>query len=197
MSSLFSLKVVLLGDSGVGKTSIVTRYTTGVVSTSVKPTVGAAFVTKEINVDNKEFELLIWDTAGQEVYRGLAPIYYRSSGIAIIVFDVTRPETYKSVSYWISELKLNVDIKPIIVVCANKVDKEGPKFPDEEVAQKYASENGAIYIETSALSGLGIDRMFQTSVSKYLKEYPNNNDINDNTQDINTNKKEENKKTCC
>ena len=114
MSSPTTVKVVLLGDSGVGKTSIVTRYTTGIVQQSVKPTVGAAFVTKELTVENQEFELLIWDTAGQEVYRGLAPMYYRSAGIAIIVYDVVRAQTYQSVSYWIKELKANVDKNTVI-----------------------------------------------------------------------------------
>lgn len=172
MSSATTVKVVLLGDSGVGKTSIVNRYTTGVVQLSVKPTVGAAFVTKEINVDGHDFELLIWDTAGQEVYRGLAPMYYRCAAIAIIVYDVIRPQTYQSVSYWIKELRANVDKNTVIVVCANKIDREETKSPEPEVAQKFAAENDALFVETSAISGIGIDRLFQMGVQQYMKNAP-------------------------
>ena len=172
-----TVKVVLLGDSGVGKTSIVTRYTTGIVQMSVKPTVGAAFVTKELTVDNQEFELLIWDTAGQEVYRGLAPMYYRSAGIAIIVYDVIRPQTYQSVSYWIKELQANVDKNTVLVVCANKIDREEQHVPDSETAQKFATENGALFIETSAVSGIGVDRLFQMAVQQYMKVCPVQNPL--------------------
>lgn len=172
MTSSPTVKVVLLGDSGVGKTSIVNRYTTGVVQLSVKPTIGAAFVTKEISVEGKDCELLIWDTAGQEVYRGLAPMYYRSAAIAIIVYDCIRPQTYQSVSYWIKELRMNVDKNTVIVVCANKIDREEPKNPESEVAQKFAFDNGALFIETSAISGIGIDRLFQMAVLEYSRSAP-------------------------
>jgi len=166
------VKIVLLGDGGVGKTSIVTRYSTGVVPSTIKPTVGAAFVTKEIQIDGIDFELLIWDTAGQEAYRGLAPMYYRSAAIAIIVFDVSRPSTYDSVSYWINEIKNNSESRPVLVVCANKVDSDENKFNSTQAAEIFAKDNNAIFIETSALTGLGIDRLFQTSVAKFYKENP-------------------------
>lgn len=200
MSAPTTVKVVLLGDSGVGKTSIVTRYTTGIVQLSVKPTVGAAFVTKELSVEGQDFELLIWDTAGQEVYRGLAPMYYRSAGIAIIVFDVVRPQTYQSVSYWIKELKANVDKNTVLVVCANKVDKDEPRVPDAEVAQKFAQENGALYVETSAISGIGIDRLFQAAVQQYIKVCPVNQENpagHKNTVTIDNDKTEKKGSSCC
>ena len=196
--SATTVKVVLLGDSGVGKTSIVARYTTGIVQPSVKPTVGAAFVTKELTVDGQEFELLIWDTAGQEVYRGLAPMYYRSAGIAIIVYDVIRPQTYQSVSYWIKELKANVDKNTVLVVCANKIDREEQHVPDSETAQSYASENGALFIETSAVSGIGVDRLFQMAVQQYMKVCPIQNPLPVNPQtSVQLDESNGKKKGCC
>ena len=196
--SATTVKVVLLGDSGVGKTSIVARYTTGIVQPSVKPTVGAAFVTKELTVDGQEFELLIWDTAGQEVYRGLAPMYYRSAGIAIIVYDVIRPQTYQSVSYWIKELKANVDKNTVLVVCANKIDREEQHVPDSETAQSYASENGALFIETSAVSGIGVDRLFQMAVQQYMKVCPTQNPLPVNPQtSVQLDESNGKKKGCC
>lgn len=176
--SLSSIKLVLLGDSGVGKTSIVTHYVSGSAANNVKPTIGAAFVTKEINVDGKSLELLIWDTAGQEVYRGLAPMYYRSALIAIIVFDVTRIQSYEAVSYWIKELKTNVDGNIIILVCGNKTDLDDQRVIESNTAQTMADGEGALYAETSATTGAGIERMFQLAVSKLLSTRKTDTDQN-------------------
>ncbi|OHT02057.1 small GTP-binding protein [Tritrichomonas foetus] len=174
--TLSSVKLVLLGDSGVGKTSIVTQYVSGVAANNVKPTIGAAFVTKEVIVDGKPLELLIWDTAGQEVYRGLAPMYYRSALIAIVVYDVTRTQSYEAVNYWIKELKTNVDGSIIILVCGNKTDLEDKRAVESAAAQAMADSEGALYAETSASTGAGIERMFQLAVSKLLSTRKNNTD---------------------
>lgn len=165
-----SIKLVLLGDSSVGKTSIVTQYVSGSAPESVNPTIGAAFVTKDVTVDGQALELLIWDTAGQEVYRGLAPMYYRSALIAIIVYDVTKAESFDSVSYWIRELKTNVEEDIIILVCGNKIDLEEKRAVEFQQASSMAQENGALYAETSAVTGAGVERMFQLAISTLLQK---------------------------
>ncbi|KAH0791842.1 small GTP-binding protein [Histomonas meleagridis] len=165
------IKIVFLGDSGVGKTSIVSKYGTGALPDTVSPTIGAAFITKDITFNDKAYQLLIWDTAGQEVYRGLAPMYYRSALIAIIVFDVTSANSFRSVDYWVNELHENTEEKIIIVICGNKVD-----VAEREIGNSYAVEMAekyhALYAETSAVTGVGIDAMFQTALSKLLKDFP-------------------------
>ncbi len=165
-----SVKIVLLGDSGVGKTSIVAQYVSGSTPDSIKPTVGAAFFTKEMSFNGKPMELLIWDTAGQEVYRGLAPMYYRSAKIAIIVFDVTNIKSFESVSYWSKELQENVDSGLTIVVCGNKTDLEDARAIVPDVAQKKAEEFGALYVETSASTGLNVERLFQLAINKFFSK---------------------------
>lgn len=198
-ASATSVKLVLLGDSGVGKTSIATQYISGKAPQSVKPTIGAAFVTKSIVVDGQPIELLIWDTAGQEVYRGLAPMYYRSALIAIVVYDITRQQSYESVSYWINELKANADSRTIIVVCANKSDLEEQRTVDENIAQQFAESHGALFAATSATTGAGIDRMFQMAVGKLLKDQAGDNITkgkNGGTVQLND-KKEDSKGGCC
>ena len=165
-----AIKLVLLGDSGVGKTSIVTQFVSGSAPENVNPTIGAAFVTKDVTIEGQNLELLIWDTAGQEVYRGLAPMYYRSALIAFIVYDVTKNESFDSVSYWIRELKTNVEENIVILVCGNKVDLEDKRTVDFQAAQGLATENGALYTETSATTGAGVDRMFQMAISTLLKQ---------------------------
>ena len=151
------VKVVLLGDSGVGKTSIINRFMTGKYSESLKPTIGAAFVTKNVVVEGHNLELRIWDTAGQEVYRGLAPMYYRSANIAIIVYDVTNQPSYESVDYWVGELKKNLKNSSVIMICGNKADLYDDRVIHDSSAKDLAAANGALYCETSASSGTGIN----------------------------------------
>jgi Rab family protein len=170
MTEFNAIKLVLLGDSGVGKTSIVTQYVSGNVPDNINPTIGAAFVTKEVTIDSQSLELLIWDTAGQEVYRGLAPMYYRSALIAIIVYDVTNQESHNSVSYWIHELQTNVEENIVILVCGNKIDLEDKRVVQFQSASSAAAERGALYAETSATTNSGVDRMFQLAISTHLKK---------------------------
>lgn len=196
MADANAVKLVLLGDSGVGKTSIVTQYVSGTAPDNVNPTIGAAFVTKDVNIDGQQLELLIWDTAGQEVYRGLAPMYYRSALIAIIVFDVTKAESFDSVSYWIKELKTNVEESIVILVCGNKIDLEEKRVIEFQSANSMANENGALYAETSASSGAGVDRMFQVAISNLLQTKGNIIDSPGNNVNIQENDGPRRKKCC-
>ena len=164
------VKIVLLGDSGVGKTSIINHFMTGKTSESLKPTVGAAFVTKNVVVDTHSLELRIWDTAGQEVYRGLAPMYYRSAQIAIIVFDVTNNPSYESVDYWVQELKKNLKGSPVIMICGNKCDLYEDRVIHDTTAKEYTAQNSALYCECSAMNGTGINQLFEAALSKMIKE---------------------------
>lgn len=168
-----SAKVVLLGDSGVGKTSLVSMFVDGKMPETAKPTVGAAFITKLITVDNYSIELRIWDTAGQEVYRGLAPMYYRSANIAIIVYDVGSNSSFESVKYWVNELKKNLKGNASLLICGNKIDLDEERVVDATEAKKFAEQNGAIYTEVSALQGTGVDQAFRIASSNYLSQIHN------------------------
>ena len=157
------VKIVLLGDDCSGKTSIVSKFTTGTIPDGYHPTVGAAFITKSILVDDCNIEVLLWDTAGQEVYRGLAPMYYRSAKIAIIVFDITNYQSFESVSYWLNELQKNCQ-DLTIVVCGNKTDLEYKRVVQSSVAQSKAAEYDAFYIETSAVNDQNINELFVMAI---------------------------------
>jgi Rab family protein len=198
MTEFNAIKLVLLGDSGVGKTSIVTQYVSGTVPENINPTIGAAFVTKEVTIDNQNLELLIWDTAGQEVYRGLAPMYYRSALIAIIVFDVTNQESHNSVSYWIRELQTNVEENIVILVCGNKTDLEDKRVVQSQKASAESTERGALYAETSATTNAGIDKMFQQALAAHLKKKGLAKTTHDGQGvDIAVAKPSTEKKSCC
>ena len=163
-----NLKIVLLGDSGVGKTSIVNYFVTGGNPGMTKPTVGAAFVNKPMVLDGQSFDLLIWDTSGQEIYRGLAPMYYRNANIAFIVYDITKTKSFESVDYWVGELQKNLDESVVVLVIGNKCDLDSDRQVDSATAQSWADSHHAMFIETSAQTGIQIDRAFQMCVKQFV-----------------------------
>ena len=166
-----AIKLVMLGESGVGKTSVITRYTTGSFPETSKPTIGAAFLTKEVKLHDTNYDLMIWDTAGQEEYRGLAPMYYRNASVAIVMFDITSQNTFDAVDYWIKDLKDNAGPDINIVLCANKIDKEATakERVNEATILDYSQSHHITYVTTSALTGEGVDMLFQTAVTIFSK----------------------------
>ncbi|CAR26415.1 ZYRO0B09152p [Zygosaccharomyces rouxii] len=163
-----NLKLVLLGESSVGKTSIVTRYTTGNYQ-KTNATIGAAFFTKAINVPSEDgvvrkVNVEIWDTAGQERYRSLTPVYYRNTDAAFIVFDVTKPESLEKAHSWIEELneycssdRPENEINTIVV--GNKIDLDHGPF-----------ETDLQYVLVSAKTGEGIVKLFEKLAQSVLNE---------------------------
>lgn len=164
------IKCVFLGDSSVGKTCILNFFMSGSPLTNTTPTIGAAYVTKTIKIGKRSVDLMIWDTAGQEMYRGLAPMYYRNAKIAFLVFDLTSKKSLSAVTYWANELKVNGGEDIVLVVCGNKSDLDEAREVTEEMANKVSSELGAIYFETSAINGTGIERMFQQATQSAIQK---------------------------
>ena len=165
-------KVVFIGDSGVGKSCIISRFSTGNIPIESLPTVGAAYYSKIITIENSEIELRIWDTAGQETYQSLTPIYFRNALIAFVVYDVTKKETFLSVKNWVNQLKDYCNNDIVIVIVGNKIDLENEKKIDFSELSLLSEELKALAIETSALNGYGIDRMIQIGLSALLELNP-------------------------
>jgi len=159
------VKVVLLGQSTVGKTCIATRYVRGCFIQSSISTVGASYLTKSIEVNDDTYDFNIWDTAGQELYRSLTPMYYRNAHAALVVFDITNKASYFEAEKWIRELmQSNEDV--FIIIVGNKADLEDRRQVDEKDGNSMAEKYKCVYIETSALTGIGIDRVFQMIVNR-------------------------------
>jgi len=152
-------KIVLLGDTGVGKTSIVLRYVEQRFSNTSTPTIGASFLTKTIWVNENRIKLQLWDTAGQERFRSLAPMYYRGAAAALLVYDVTDEESFGQVKDWVKELRHNATEDVNIAIVGNQVDKPYRKI-SAETASEYGQSIGAKTFETSAKKNTGIDEMF-------------------------------------
>ena len=155
------MKIVLVGDTEVGKTCVLMRLIKKEFQQDSEPTIGAAFQNYYMKVEDGEtVQLQIWDTAGQEQYKSLAPMYYRAANVAIIFFDLTNIESYKSLPSWIQELSQKAPAQVNMVICGNKKDLENRCISFSE-AKKFAMDNGAIsYRETSAKTGEGVIEMF-------------------------------------
>ncbi|KAH0794045.1 ras-related protein Rab-5C [Histomonas meleagridis] len=153
-------KVIIVGDSAVGKTSIVMRYHRDTYFDDHQATVGASFITKSIETKNGKININIWDTAGQEKYRSLVPMYSRNASAAIIVFDLSDPTSFENMKFWLDEVRQNVPNDCIIVIVGNKNDLPIAIPKDEAFA--WAKSNNLQMVFVSAKEGIGINELFQT-----------------------------------
>jgi Ras-related protein Rab-5C len=163
------IKIVVIGSSWVGKTTLIRAYITGSFEALVEETVQLAISTKTTYIGNRLVELHISDTAGQEKYQSLVPNFYRNAQGALIVFDVTSPDSFKNVRYWINELSATMPDSFIICIVGNKIDLEQARRVTAEEGRLFASENGAFYQETSALTGSGVGEPFQRIAEKVIE----------------------------
>ncbi|KAI0783385.1 ras-domain-containing protein [Abortiporus biennis] len=166
MSKQFQFKLVLLGESAVGKSSLVLRFVKDQFDDYRESTIGAAFLTQTVTLDDGttvKFE--IWDTAGQERYK--APMYYRNANCAVVVYDITQSASLEKAKSWIRELQRQADPSIVIALCGNKLDLAARRQVTEEEAKKFAEEEGLMWSETSAKSGEGVTEIF-TAIAKKL-----------------------------
>ncbi|XP_015116076.1 ras-related protein Rab-21 [Diachasma alloeum] len=156
----YNFKVVLLGEGCVGKTSAVLRYVEDKFNDEHLTTLQASFLTKKLNIDGKRVNLAIWDTAGQEKFHALGPIYYRMSNGAILVYDITDENSFQMVKNWVKELKKMLGSDICLVIAGNKVDLEKDRSVSFEEADRYAKQVGAAHFHTSAKQNRNIEEMF-------------------------------------
>lgn len=165
-------KLVLLGDMGAGKSSLVLRFVKGQFFEYQESTIGAAFLTQTVSVNDAVVKFEIWDTAGQERYHSLAPMYYRGAAAAIIVYDITSPESFARAKKWVQELQRQGNPNLIMALAANKVDLASQRKVSEEDAKAYAEENNLHFVETSAKTALNVNELFYDIARKLPKVAP-------------------------
>ena len=183
-------KVVLLGDSGVGKTCIISRYISGTFEANSASTNGASYASKIVKYEKlgKTLSLDIWDTAGQEKYKALTKFFYKDAAVAILVYDITRKESFDSLkNYWYNQLQENGGKSIVLGVAGNKCDMYEQEAVPENEAREFAKSINAIYSLTSAQNNTGINELFMDAGNKYLD--PNfQQQINDGNEDVNQDK---------
>ena len=205
MDDTQSVKAVLLGESGVGKTCIIARFINGTFENNIMSTTGASYAGKTMifdEFDGKCVKFEIWDTAGQEKYRSLTKIFYKDARIAILVYDITRKDSYEELkNYWYAQIKESSPDNIIIGIAANKCDLYDNEQVPEDEARAFANEIGAVFKLTSANTNTGIEELFRAlgcrildpNYSEENEAYNKKPNIKIEVEDKNTKKK----KGCC
>ncbi|ABO97448.1 predicted protein [Ostreococcus lucimarinus CCE9901] len=168
-AAITQAKLVLLGDMGAGKSSLVLRFVKGQFHEYQESTIGAAFLTQTVCADDRTIKFEIWDTAGQERYHSLAPMYYRGAAAAIIVYDIQSQSSFARAKSWVRELQKQGNAALVMALAGNKCDMEEKREVEREEAEAYASENGLFFMETSAKEALNVTELFHEIAVKLPK----------------------------
>ncbi|KAG7290359.1 Vacuolar protein sorting-associated protein 21 [Staphylotrichum longicolle] len=181
-----SVKLVLLGEAAVGKSSLVLRFVNNDFQENKEPTIGAAFLTQKCNLPTRTIKFEIWDTAGQERFASLAPMYYRNAQAALVVYDLTKPTSLIKAKHWVAELQRQASPGIVISLVGNKLDLTNDGAGDggdadnaedsgdarkvtTEEAKSYAEEEGLLFFETSAKTGYNVTEVF-TAIANAIPE---------------------------
>eukprot|EP00977_Amphora_coffeiformis_P012986 scaffold3330_cov164-Amphora_coffeaeformis.AAC.18 len=176
-----TVKLVLLGDSGVGKTSVALRFVHNSYHPFVEATIGATYLSRNVALpggdeqrssssSRKAVELKIWDTAGQERYQSLTPLYFRGSGAALLVYDITKLHSYQTLQRWVRELKHTGPENVLLTIVGNKSDLSQDRTVLREDAEAYAESIGAVYMEVSAKTGENVAEVFDNIAIRVSQE---------------------------
>ncbi|ODV96028.1 hypothetical protein PACTADRAFT_80102 [Pachysolen tannophilus NRRL Y-2460] len=182
-----AVKLVLLGEAAVGKSSLVLRFVSNDFQENKEPTIGAAFLTQRCTIGDKTIKFEIWDTAGQERFASLAPMYYRNAQAALVVYDITKPASFIKARHWVKELHEQASKDIIIALCGNKYDlisknnEEGEEIESNrkvsiEEGQNLAEEENLLFFETSAKTAYNVNEVFMAIGNKIPSGKKKNND---------------------
>ncbi|CAG9558373.1 unnamed protein product [Danaus chrysippus] len=173
-SGTHNFKVVLLGEGCVGKTSLLLRYIEDKYNDKHLTTLQATFLNKKLNINGKRINLSIWDTAGQEKFHALGPIYYRNSNGAILVYDITDEDSFGKVKNWVKELRKMLGSDIVLVIAGNKIDLEQDRTVPLEEAESYAVMVGARHFNTSAKMNQGVEELFLELTREMTERFEQN-----------------------
>ena len=194
----FIFKVLLLGNSNVGKSSLFLRFVDDIWNDTFVPTIGVDFKIKTFEIDSKKIKMQIWDTAGQERFKNIIASYYRGAHGILLLYDVTDKDSFKNLSNWLIEIEKNASKNVLKVVIGNKTDLENRRVITYNQGKEFADTYGLKFIETSAKKNLNVNEAFETlgrelmiasAEKKVTKQKPNKKISVAQAQDLNTKKK--------
>ncbi|CAO3643882.1 unnamed protein product [Cunninghamella blakesleeana] len=169
----YLFKLVLIGDSGVGKSNLLSRFTTNEFNLESKSTIGVEFATKNIEIEKHTIKAQIWDTSGQERYRAITGAYYRGAVGALLVYDITRQTSFQNVTHWLKELREHADPNIVIMLVGNKLDlSETNRAVTTEEGGALAEQEGFLFMETSALDATNVESAFATVFNTIYNNVP-------------------------
>ena len=197
-------KLIFLGDQSVGKSCILNRFMNDTFTEEYEATIGLDFQSKNVQIDNQDIHLLLYDTAGQEKFRALIPMYTRDANIILLVYDVTSKDSFLHLSDWLRDLTNVKKEEVIFAVVGNKIDLDDRREVNSEEGENYAKENGFIFAEVSAKTGDGFSDLFYKNLFEKIrtKFRPGGQQPTSEVTDFKFNieqeaKKNETKKGCC
>lgn len=159
-------KIVLSGDSGVGKSCLISRFTKNEFNAESKSTIGVEFFTKNVTVDDKIIKVQVWDTAGQERYRAVTSAYYRGAVGALMTYDITKWRSFNNMQRWLTELKELSTLDVVLMLVGNKSDLTHLRSVSVKDAQDFADQNQMLFIEASALDATNVEQAFNLTIRK-------------------------------
>ena len=199
----YKLKVVIVGDSGVGKSNLIKRFTSNEFNANSKATVGVEFLSKSYKINDKIFKIEMWDTAGQERYKSITSAYYKGAKGALLVYDTTSGESFENISKWLSEIKEKTNKETKLILIGNKIDLKDSKVVSTELALAKAKEWGMPLMETSAKDATNVKEAFHDllkemyfELNKTLQMVENKKLESNNAVQLDVNE-EKKKKGCC
>ncbi|KAK9151354.1 hypothetical protein Syun_009663 [Stephania yunnanensis] len=162
----YLFKIVLIGDSAVGKSNLLGRFARNEFHSNSKSTIGVEFQTQKMDIDGKEVKAQIWDTAGQERFRAVTSAYYRGAVGALVVYDISRRQTFESIGRWLNELHTHSDMNVVTILVGNKSDLRDAREVSADEGKALAEAQGLFFMETSALDSSNVASAFQTVVKE-------------------------------
>ena len=176
MASSFDylLKYIIVGDSSVGKTNLLMKFIQNKFTEEYLTTIGVEFGTKNMKINNKVYRIQIWDTAGQEYFRSIARAYFKNCVCAMVVYDITCKESFENVKSWLQDIQEESPKTVLVALIGNKIDLEEKRIVSFDEGKKFATENGIIFMETSAKTGEGIKEIFEQSIREIEKKMEEN-----------------------
>jgi Ras-related protein Rab-2A len=185
MSNSYAFKYIIIGDMGVGKSCLLLQFTDNRFQRFHDATIGVEFGFRTIYINNNPIKLQIWDTAGQERFRSITRSYYRKAACALLVYDITRKETFNHLATWLEDARQHASLDMIIMLIGNKSDLAGNRVVSTEEGEKFAKEKGLMFMEVSAKSRENIEEAFvKTAESIYKKIQVRVSDVLDETHGI-------------
>ena len=197
MENQNKIKIILLGNEAVGKTALINAYEDKAFSEVTTSTIGSGFIQKKVKINEKEYIVQLWDTAGQEKFRSVSKIYFKDSDIVIFVYDITNEKSFNDLGeFWIGYVKDLIGNDKVFGIASNKIDLFENKKVEKEEGEKFAEDNGALFCETSAKED---PKGFQKFVNDLIVTYISKRKNVKKEQNINLNKNKlkKNKKNCC
>lgn len=203
----YSLKIIAVGDSGVGKTSFLARFVRDMFDDEIPSTLGVEFMSKIIETEKHRIQLQLWDTAGQELFRSVTRGYYRGSVGALLLFDLSKPDSFDSINTWLNDVREIARPECVIALIGNKLDlcppdrqsgNENGDFVSTETAKNFAQQNSMLYYEVSAKTGQNVQTAFDGLVEAIEKNIDSGvYELESASDQIDFKNEEDHSRSCC